>query len=373
MSHCLNKDGLSILIPLYNQVGVALATALSKQVVQCAKEEEAKRNNKNDNEDAQSSLGFEIIFADDGSADIAAKQCNAAIAQLPYCQYIERPQNAGRSAIRNYLAQVAHYKHLLFLDGDVVIDRPNFVQTYLAHRTDADVIIGTLHFSREKTACETTEETMEQTKITKEEQQKAKSGVKDAKNEAKGAKNEVKKTTEPMLYDDNLKYRYEQQFLAQHPVKKRMQQPYASFRTTNFMVRRDLLLTYPFDETFHEYGYEDTLFGKQLKEHGATLIHLDNAATIADYEDNATFVAKTEESLRTLAAHAHQLQGYSTLLHTANKLKCLHLQPLIAFVFKLFKGLLHKNLCSNSPSVFLFNVYKLGYYINLTCSINQTH
>ena len=114
MSHCLNKDGLSILIPLYNQ-------------------------------DAQSSLGFEIIFADDGSADIAAKQCNAAIAQLPYCQYIERPQNAGRSAIRNYLAQVAHHKHLLFLDGDVMIDRPNFVQTYLAHRADADVIIGTLH------------------------------------------------------------------------------------------------------------------------------------------------------------------------------------------------------------------------------------
>ena len=160
-----------------------------------------------------------------------------------------------------------------------------------------------------------------------------------------------------MLYDDNLKYRYEQQFLAKHPVKKRMQQPYASFRTTNFMVRRDLLLAYPFDETFHEYGYEDTLFGKQLKEHGATLIHLDNAATIADYEDNATFVAKTEESL----------------LQTANKLKSLHLLPLIAFVFGLFKGLLHKNLCSNSPSVFLFNVYKLGYYIHLTRSISQTH
>ena len=362
MSHCLNKDGLSILIPLYNQVGLALATALSKQVVQCAKEEEAKRNNKNDNEDAQSSLGFEIIFADDGSADIAAKQCNAAIAQLPYCQYIERPKNAGRSAIRNYLAQVAHHKHLLFLDGDVVIDRPNFVQTYL--RADADVIIGTLHFSRVKTACETTEETSDQTKIAKEE-------LKDAKKEAKDAKDEAKKTTEPMLYDDNLKYRYEQQFLAKHPVKKRMQQPYASFRTTNLMVHRDLLLAYPFDETFLEYGYEDTLFGKQLKEHGATLIHLDNAATIADYEDNATFVAKTEESLRTLAAHAHQLQGYSTLLHTANKLKCLHLQPLIAFVFELFKGLLHKNLCSNSPSVFLFNVYKLGYFVSLTRSTSQ--
>ena len=259
---------------------------------------------------------------------------------------------------------MAHHKHLLFLDGDVVIDRPNFVQTYLAHRADADVIIGTLHFSRVKTACETTEETSDQTKIAKEE-------LKDAKKEAKDAKDEAKKTTEPMLYDDNLKYRYEQQFLAKHPVKKRMQQPYASFRTTNFMVHRDLLLAYPFDETFLEYGYEDTLFGKQLKEHGATLIHLDNAATIADYEDNATFVAKTEESLRTLAAHAHQLQGYSTLLHTANKLKCLHLQPLIAFVFELFKGLLHKNLCSNSPSVFLFNVYKLGYFVSLTRSTSQ--
>lgn len=351
MSCCLNKEGLSILIPLYNQVGVALAMALSKQVEQCAKEEKKKNEGKGNANDTIS-LGFEIIFADDGSADATARQRNAIIAQLPYCQYIEHPKNVGRSAIRNFLAHTAHYSHLIFLDGDVAIKRGNFVQTYLAHRNDADVIIGTLHFSRMQVACDTAEDIIGHTKRAKEE---------------------TKKTTEPVLYDDNLKYRYEQQFLAKHPVKKRMQQPYASFRTTNFMVRRDLLLAYPFDETFHEYGYEDTLFGKQLKEHGATLIHLDNAATIADYEDNATFVAKTEESLRTLAAHAHQLQGYSTLLHTANKLKCLHLQPLIAFVFKLFKGLLHKNLCSNSPSVFLFNVYKLGYYINLTRSINQTH
>ena len=351
MSCCLNKEGLSILIPLYNQVGVALAMALSKQVEQCAKEEKKKNEGKGNANDTIS-LGFEIIFADDGSADATARQRNAIIAQLPYCQYIERPKNVGRSAIRNFLAHTAHYSHLIFLDGDVAIKRGNFVQTYLAHRNDADVIIGTLHFSRMQVACDTAEDIIGHTKRAKEE---------------------TKKTTEPVLYDDNLKYRYEQQFLAKHPVKKRMQQPYASFRTTNFMVRRDLLLAYPFDETFHEYGYEDTLFGKQLKEHGATLIHLDNAATIADYEDNATFVAKTVESLRTLAAHAHQLQGYSTLLHTANKLECLHLQPLIAFVFKLFKGLLHKNLCSNSPSVFLFNVYKLGYYINLTRSINQTN
>ncbi len=351
MSCCLNKEGLSILIPLYNQVGVALAMALSKQVEQCAKEEKKKNEGKGNANDTIS-LGFEIIFADDGSADATARQRNAIIAQLPYCQYIERPKNVGRSAIRNFLAHTAHYSHLIFLDGDVAIKRGNFVQTYLAHRNDADVIIGTLHFSRMQVACDTAEDIIGHTKRAKEE---------------------TKKTTEPVLYDDNLKYRYEQQFLAKHPVKKRMQQPYASFRTTNFMVRRDLLLAYPFDETFHEYGYEDTLFGKQLKEHGATLIHLDNAATIADYEDNATFVAKTEESLRTLAAHAHQLQGYSTLLHTANKLKCLHLLPLIAFVFELFKGLLHKNLCSNSPSVFLFNVYKLGYYVNLTRSINQTN
>lgn len=351
MSCCLNKEGLSILIPLYNQVGVALAMALSKQVEQCAKEEKKKNEGKGNANDTIS-LGFEIIFADDGSADATARQRNAIIAQLPYCQYIERPKNVGRSAIRVFLAHTAHYSHLIFLDGDVAIKRGNFVQTYLAHRNDADVIIGTLHFSRMQVACDTAEDIIGHTKRAKEE---------------------TKKTTEPVLYDDNLKYRYEQQFLAKHPVKKRMQQPYASFRTTNFMVRRDLLLAYPFDETFHEYGYEDTLFGKQLKEHGATLIHLDNAATIADYEDNATFVAKTEESLRTLAAHAHQLQGYSTLLHTANKLKCLHLLPLIAFVFELFKGLLHKNLCSNSPSVFLFNVYKLGYYVNLTRSINQTH
>ena len=66
MSCCLNKEGLSILIPLYNQVGVALAMALSKQVEQCAKEEKKKNEGKGNANDTIS-LGFEIIFADDGS------------------------------------------------------------------------------------------------------------------------------------------------------------------------------------------------------------------------------------------------------------------------------------------------------------------
>ena len=312
MNH--NADGLSILVPLYNQDGVALATALSRQVGQIL----AARGNP--------SLGLEIVFADDSSPDAAARRTNASIAALPHCRYMERKVNVGRAAIRNVLAKEARYSRLLFLDGDVVIEGPDFIQRYLTHMCEADVVMGTLRFANP-----------------------------DGR------------------YDRNLKYRYERHFLARHPIARRMERPYASFRTTNFMVRRAILLAFPFDETFHEYGYEDTLFGRQLYEHGVSLVHIDNAATIDSYEDNAAFVAKTEESLRTLAAHARQLQGYSTLLEVCARLRRRHLLPVVASLFRLARRMLLRNLQGTSPSVLLFNVYKLGMYALLTRCAGGTH
>ena len=46
----------------------------------------------------------------------------------------------------------------------------------------------------------------------------------------------------------------------------RQQRPYQHFHTCNFVVSRDVMLTHPFDERFRRYGYEDVLFGKQLKQ-----------------------------------------------------------------------------------------------------------
>ncbi len=83
---------LSILIPVYN-------FDIRKLVVDlhfCCTSENIK---------------FEIICFDDGS-ERAFKEINAELKHLSNCTYTELPQNIGRSAIRNKLAQNANYLNL---------------------------------------------------------------------------------------------------------------------------------------------------------------------------------------------------------------------------------------------------------------------
>ena len=86
-------------------------------------------------------LDYEIIVADDGSTDPSTRAANRAINALPHCRYVERQQNAGRAAIRNFLATQAQHEWLLFIDSDMVVCRDDFLQQY-AKTDDADVVDG---------------------------------------------------------------------------------------------------------------------------------------------------------------------------------------------------------------------------------------
>lgn len=62
------------------------------------------------------------------------------IKELSNVNYIIREKNIGRAAIRNFLAQQAQYEWLLFLDGDIMVERTRFIEKYLD--TDFHVIVG---------------------------------------------------------------------------------------------------------------------------------------------------------------------------------------------------------------------------------------
>ena len=85
---CTNMKQISILIPTYNSICVELVRSLQQQAELLA-------------------IDYEIIVADDGSTAHDCLQANRAIRQLPHCQFMEREQNTGRTAIRNFLAQQA--------------------------------------------------------------------------------------------------------------------------------------------------------------------------------------------------------------------------------------------------------------------------
>ena len=260
-------------------------------------------------------INYEIIVGDDGSTDQNVLMQNRSINSLSCCRVEERPTNIGRAAIRNFLAQKAQYPWLLFIDSDMTLLYSDYLFKYTSV-DNADVIDGGVEIS----------------------------GIADA-------------------IHGNLRYLYEKAAEQEHTAEKRQKAPYHDFHTANFMIRRTLMLTHPFDERFRYYGYEDVLFGKQLHSDHIAISHIDNPMGFCTYEDNATFVAKTEEGLRTLRKFRDELTGYSRLLDFTIQHPIL--SQLIRFWHKLFGRIERFWLCSKHPSLRIFLLYRTGYYLTL--------
>ena len=264
-------------------------------------------------------LLYEIIVADDGSTYKDCIEANQkAFGSLAHCKYIIRKKNVGRAAIRNFLAQESHYQWLLFLDCDMQLPNQLFLYTYLENGGQ-EIIDG---------------------------------GFKVIKNDTMEGK--------------NLRYTYEWVEQQHHSVEQRRNCPYRSFRTTNFMIRKDIILRYPFDERFLHYGYEDVLFGKTLKQNKIGIEHIDNAMMLADLESNPEFVSKTEEAMQTLYQFRNDLRGYSRLLTLVDGIHIGLVKSAIRLWHRLFGALERRMLCGNKPNLTVFKLYKLGYYLTLT-------
>ena len=289
---------LSVLIPTYNDLCVKLVGDLRQQA-------------------EAAGIVYEILVGDDGSTNTTVVAENKEIAQWEHCQYLIQPQNMGRAAIRNLLAKEAQYDWLLFIDSDMTMVRPDFINNYVT-QDDACVIDGGVTIGGDADAL-------------------------------KG----------------NLRYRYEKASEHEHTVEIRQQNPYLDFHTANFLIRRDLMLSHPLDERFRYYGYEDVLFGKQLRADHIAITHIDNPMGFYTFESNPDFVSKTEEGLRTLHQFRDELRGYSRILTLIEGIHIPLILSLIRLFHRLFGGLIRRNLCGSHPSAKLFSLYKLGYFLIL--------
>lgn len=296
----MRKQEISVLIPTYNHVCVALVKGLAQQL-------EAVGGD------------YEIIVADDGSTDAATVAENQVINTLPHCRYIVREENVGRAAIRNFLVREAQQPYVLFIDSDMTLISDDFIRRYLD--SDCDTVID--------------------------------GGV------AIGG--------DPDTLKGNLRYRYEKAEEARHTAPERQKTPYQHLHPANLLVRRDLMLDHPFDERFRHYGYEDVLLGKSFREQRIPIAHIDNPLGFCTFETNADFVAKTEEGLRTLGQFRDDLRGYSRLLTLISNIHIPAVLTVIRLWHRLFGRLERRNLCGNRPSITVFKLYRLGYFI-CSCS-----
>lgn len=285
---------LSILLPTYNNVCLGMVETLQRQA------------------SSIEGLDFEILVADDGSTDRKALEANRHINQLEHCKLMECNVNRGRARIRNFLAEMAQYEWLLFLDSDVGI-RDGFIQNYVDTDAKASVYCG---------------------------------GITIQQNAAQWA--------------DNLRYRYKEAFLKKNTTKSANQDPYKSFRSANFMARQSVMSAHKFNTNITTYGYEDVLLGKDLQQDGIPTMHIDNPVVIDHFENNAAFLKKMAVSCETLYTFRHELKGYSTLLNLVETLHKVHATPLVARLFKSQRERFERRLSGRRPSVKLFQLFRIG-------------
>ncbi|HHH52053.1 MAG TPA: glycosyltransferase [Bacteroidetes bacterium] len=287
---------LSILIPTYNTKIVKLVDDLYSQC-------------KNLN------LDFEILCYDDGSSYVY-KEFNRKITDYKRVVYKEMDKNHGRAKLRNFLANEAKYKKLLFLDADSGIIRDEFIFTYIKQMNKDVIYGGRLYFENKP--------------------------------------EDINKVL-------HWKYGKEKESLK---VETRNQNPYLNFLSNNFLIDKDVFERVKFDEKLSGYGYEDTLFAYELKKNNIKIRHIDNPVLHLELENASAFLQKTENAMKNLAGlYAQNKITDTRLIQTYKKLKKFGLTGIFKKIVFALKGPFKKNLYSSNPDLRFLQCYKLALFI----------
>lgn len=302
---------LSILLPSYNNVCVSLVQVLQRQAdALWGKLDKPFR--------------YEIIVADDCSTDAACIDANRVIGDMLHCRYLRMEQNVGRAQIRNVLISESSGDYVLLIDSDLFLCDDNYLYKYAT--STADVVYGGTRIGGEGFAMVDNEANTENLK-------------------------------------GNLRYIYEKKAEPSHRAVFRQLRPNQEISVCNLYARRDIMKAHPFDSRFKAYGYEDVLFGKRLAESGIEVTHIDNPVLINEFEPNSVFVKKTEEAILTLCRFEQDLEGYSNLKTKVSTLGRYIPLSLFRLWHRIMKNKEKRNLTGSKPSLLLFKLYKLGFFL----------
>ncbi len=271
------------------------------------------------NQTEKLAINFEILVYDDCSPNPSDE--NEEINKLSSTKYIKLAKNIGRSAIRNKLANDAKYANLLFLDADTQIIKNDFIEKYIiALKPNAKIIYGGILYQ----------------------------------------KNPPKK-------EELLRWIYGNKREAL-PVSERIKQPHLRFLTLNFLIKKNVFSELSFNEEIPNSRHEDTLFALDSKKKNINIQHIDNPVIHLGLEDSAIFLKKSEESVKALFLFVNQeliMAEETSLSKRAKQLQNLKIGFMAKWFYKIFRIPMKNHLLSKKPSLFIFDVYRLGYYISL--------
>lgn len=270
------------------------------------------------NEISEKNLNAEILLIDDAS-DEKFIDINKGLQQKAD-HFIFLEKNIGRSRIRNLFLDYSGGDYLLFLDCDGKIIEKNFLENYISfivNNPATQVIYGG---------------------------------------------RTVSKSFPDQDHYLRWKFAIERENL---PVNKRLENPYLSFQTNNFIIKKETLQKVHFNPEFQKYGYEDLLFAMDLRAENIKIDHIENPVFNNDVENNQLYLEKVKESVESLS-NMLKNKHLCERLSEVKLVKAYHVlknQPL-RFFFKLFfsagKGVLKDNLLKRTCSLRYLDFYKLG-------------
>ena len=237
-------------------------------------------------------------------------------------QFIFLDKNIGRSKIRNLFLSYSQSEYLLFLDCDGKIINQNFLKNYIdfIKIKNPDVVFGGRKVS----------------------------------------------DIEPKLeYGLRWKFATERENL---PVAQRVKAPYLDFQTNNFLVKKAVLESVPFNEKITQYGYEDLVFSKDLQDHQVKIDHIDNPIFNNDVESNSVFLSKADQSAKSLAQLIKNDKNFEKVsqIRLVKAYFLMHKTGIIflyRFVYRLSKFWIEKKLLTGKASLKVLDFYKLGQLI----------
>ena len=196
----------------------------------------------------QTCKDFDIIISEDGE-DAAMRQF---VEQYDwFCRYKHLTQTDDgwrKNRALNRAVLAANNGWLIFIDGDAAVgNNIHFINNYWKNKDSADIIVGGL---------------IHPTTITD--------------------------------ISCSLRFKYEQEADKHRSAKERSANPYDKFTAFNIMVKKNVFDKIKFDESCIEYGYEDVLWGLELKRMSISITHIDNPLIHTGLDTNEKFLYKRD-------------------------------------------------------------------------------
>jgi glycosyltransferase involved in cell wall biosynthesis len=261
-------------------------------------------------------IEYEIIVIDDGSNTIFLE--NQQINTFENCKYIVNEVNLGRASNINKLVELSKFEYILILEADAFPSQKNYIQSYVkAIRLHPQAVFGGVIYSSKKP---------------------------------------IQGNLLRWIYGNSRESK---------SLEHRIKDPLDIVFSWNLLLKKSVFLNLLFDSSITTYGFEDLVFLKKLKKNQIKIVQIENILIHQNEEQSTVFIDKSKTAVLNLIELYQNnvlVAADSNLLHAFETVKNLHLLSFSTFLFTRYEKYLVKNLLSEKPSLFLFDLYRLGYF-----------